>query len=204
MWSCVGLLMGLWFMAPSQEVEPKTPSVKPCRADFSVLDRETHRLSMRFRVSCPFDRKQFRLAFAQLEPSVVVGDSRPQEFSVDLGRIVEHPWLSTALATAALNSKEWDSKLGKPRQRNINQYVGALLRASGVLDSLLPDWALQSARAEKVLVQPASKMVALGVTGRALVPYDAILWLHFVPDPLRPPEAGSKVPAVIPPAKLDE
>ena len=108
------------------------------------------------------------------------------------------------LARAALNSKEWDRKLGKPRQRNINQYVGALLRASGVLDKLVPGWALRSAAAEKVLVQPASQIPELGVSDRALVPYDAIVWLHFVPEPSRPPEIGTQAPAVNPPARLDE
>ena len=84
--------MGLWFIAPGQAVEPKIAEAKPCRAGLVVLNRETHRLSMRLRASCPLGREQFKLAFAELKPSAFAEDSTPEELSVEVGRIVEHPW----------------------------------------------------------------------------------------------------------------
>ena len=34
--------------------------------------------------------------------------------SIDVGRIVEHPWLSQQLAEAALRSPRWDAARGRP------------------------------------------------------------------------------------------
>ncbi len=198
--------MCLWslLLAPVQATEPKPPS--DCRVDLKVIERGPPRLTVRLRNACPMSREQLSSALAELKPSTFADAARPQELHVDLGRVLGYPWLSMALAKSSLNSKEWDRKAGKPRQRNINQYVSALLRVSGVVDGLVPGWTLQAVSVEKVLVQPVTKMTALGASSadKSLVPFDAILWLRLASDSTRREEAGAEPPAVIPPAKLDE
>ncbi|MFN0316054.1 MAG: hypothetical protein ACKVQA_13585 [Burkholderiales bacterium] len=203
-WCGLALVVGLMASSPSWGAERDIPVTKSCNATFLVENHDPRRLSLRLRAPCALGREQFKQIFAGLNPATLARDANHQEMSIGLGRVIEHPWLSVVLARAALNSREWDRKLGKPRQRNINQFAAALLRASGAFDKLVPGWVVQSASAEKVLVQTAGKMAALANNERALVPYDAIVWLHFLPDASSSQEAGTRAPAVNPPAKLEE
>jgi hypothetical protein len=40
-----------------------------------------------------------------------------------IGRLIDYPWLSQSLATAAYRDQGWDSKKGKPIAMDINKYV---------------------------------------------------------------------------------
>lgn len=194
------LTLSPWCVA---QTKPKPPA--ECRVQLSVVEQSPERLSVRARTSCPVAREQLRAALMDVAPSAFAGGAQPAELRVELGRIIEHPWLSTALARAALSSKEWDKARGAPRQRNINQLAGALLRLGGTLDDLPAGWTLKSVSVEKVLVQPARAMPELRAApgDKALVPFDAQVWLQYVPSNAAvaaPPAA----PTVIPPARLDE
>lgn len=194
-------LLPLWCAA---QTKPR-PAAVECRVQTSPVDQSAGKLTVRVRANCPVTREQLKTAMRDLAPSAFAAGARPAELRVDLGRIVDHPWLSAALARAALASKEWDKTQGKPRQRNINQFAATLLRLGGTLDELMPGWSLNAISTEKVLVQPARAMAELkAVPGdKAQVPYDAQLVLTYVAattDAVQAPAA----PAVIPPARLDE
>lgn len=185
------------------QTKPKPPA--ECRVQLSVVEQSPTRLSVRARTNCPVTREQLRAALMEVAPSAFAGGAQPAELQVELGRVIEHPWLSTALARAALSSKEWDKARGAPRQRNINLFAAALLRLGGTLDELPAGWTLKSVSVEKVLVQPARAMPELRTApgDKALVPFDAQVWLTYLPSvgaAAEPPAA----PTVIPPARLDE
>jgi len=190
---------------PRPGAPAKPAPAAECRAQVAVVEQNAGKLALRVRTNCPVAREQLKAALLEVKPSAFADGARPVELRVDLGRIVEHPWLSSAFARAALASKEWDKSQGKPRQRNINQFAGALLRISGALDGLAPGWTVQGVAAEKVLVQSARAMPELGVApgDKALVPYDAQLWVQFAPAPTGAAQTG-EVGTVIPPARLDE
>jgi len=193
-------LLPLWGIA---QTKPRPPA--ECRVQTSVADQSAGILSVRVRANCPVSREQLKAALRELAPSAFAADARPAELRVDLGRLVEHPWLSTALARAALASREWDKARGRPRQRNVNQFSGTLLRLGGALDGLVPGWTLKAVSAEKVLVQSARAMPELGVApgDKALVPYDAQLVLHYAAVAAPAGQAPTS-PSVVPPARLEE
>lgn len=190
---------------PRPAAPAKVAPAAECRAQVAVLEHNAGKLAVRVRTNCPVSREQLKAALLEVKPSAFADGARPVELRVDLGRIAEHPWLSSAFARAALASKEWDKSQGKPRQRNINQFAGALLRISGTLDGLAPGWAVQGVATEKVLVQSARAMPELGLApgDKALVPYDAQLWVQYALAPAGAPQAG-EAGTVIPPARLDE
>ena len=102
------------------------------------------------------------------------------EFSLFLGRLVEYPWLSTTLADAALQSPEWNGKRGRMRSHpnRINAFVMEILRANKDLQSILPDWEINSISVEKVLVGPTEKY-APQATRSGKAPFDAMCWLRY-------------------------
>lgn len=177
-----------------------------CRGQLSVLEQDAEKLTLRVRASCPLTRAQLQSALTEVRGGAFAEGARPRILNLQLGRIVEHPWLSTALARAALNSREWDRVKGKPRQRQINEFTSTLLRVGGGLSDLLPGWTLQAVSTEKVLVQPAQSMPSLAAArgDKSLVPYDAQLWLRYASDAPVPGTLPVPSPTVVPPARLEE
>ena len=139
----------------------ETRALPPCRGQLNVIDQDALHLSVRVRANCPLGREQLAVTLADLKSNAFTQAGRPRELRIDLGRMADYPWLSTALARAALNSKEWDRIKGRPRQRPMNDYANALVRVSGALEGILPGWSLQSVSTEKVLVQPIANIPAL-------------------------------------------
>lgn len=127
---------------------------------------------------------------ALLGQAFALGEPPDGRVSLDVGRIVEHPWLSQQLAEAALRSPRWNAARGKPRDEHENAAVARLIDEQ----HLLAPWAAMFARhglrvrntsVEKVLTGSVGKtrelapLAALpGVTGKRL-PFDAILWLQL-------------------------
>ena len=110
--------------------------------------------------------------------------------SIDMGRIVEHPWLSQRLAEAALASPRWDARRGRPRGESDNAAIAHLiderqLAAPWAAVFVRHGFALGNASVEKVgvgrvgttaeLAPLASQPAAAG----AKLPFDAILWLQL-------------------------
>lgn len=201
MWTLTpGLTRPVW------SADGKPVPITACRGNVSVLEQDLRQLTLRVRVSCPLTREQLQFALAEVRGGAFADGARPQILNLQLGRIVDHPWLSTALARAALNSREWDRIKGKPRQRQINEFTSTLLRVGGGLTDLLPGWTLQAVSTEKVLVQPAQGMPSLALArgDKSLVPYDAQLWLRYTSDAPAPGTLPAPAPTVVPPARLEE
>ncbi len=211
---CAGILRAtLWVLlccsvsaGAQNKPRPKSQPPVECRVQLGVVEQNEHKLTVRVRSNCPVTREQLKTALLDVKSSAFAAGAKPGELRVDLGRILEHPWLSTAFARAALNSKEWDKAQGKPRQRNINQFANALLRISGALEDLVPGWTLQGVSTEKVLVQPARNLPELAAApgDKALVPYDAQLWLIYAAGTAGTVQAPGAAPTVVPPARLDD
>ena len=109
--------------------------------------------------------------------------------SVSLGRIADYPWLSKALAEAAMKSPVWDPSKGRGRRTNDNASVASLIDTRRVLAPLASTFARWGATAragsvEKVLVGKVGETKELApLAGQKLaegkkLPFDAILWLR--------------------------
>lgn len=97
--------------------------------------------------------------------------------SLFLGRLVEYPWLSDALARAAAIDPAWDAKAGRARKGSHNEYVARWLERSeklaGIRQSLRTEgYDVTGVSVEKVLLRRAS-------SGRGRVPFDAMVWLRL-------------------------
>lgn len=145
----------------------------------------------RLRLSRPVDLEVSTRALDELLTQAFPQHALPSErISIDVGRIIEHPWLSRRLAEAALHSPRWDPARGKPRGGNDNSAV-ALLIDDG---KLVAAWAavfarhgatVRSASVEKVLIGRVGETADLAplaadpaAAGKRL-PFDAILWLRL-------------------------
>lgn len=111
---------------------------------------------------------------------------RPGEVfpSLFLGRLVDYPWISLALATFAATDSRWDRRKGQPIIGHSNGYVRAVLARRGMLapiDQVLAanGYRVRAVEVEKVLVarcrELGSRDTGLHCPGR--VPFDALVWL---------------------------
>ncbi len=145
----------------------------------------------RLRLEHPTDLETTTQALGELLAQAFARNAPPDgPLSIDVGRIIEHPWLSQRLAEAALHSPRWDADLGKPRAASDNFAVARILDEQRLVEA----WAfvfsrhglrVRSASVEKVLVGSVGKTAALeplaalpGAAGKRL-PFDAILWLQL-------------------------
>jgi hypothetical protein len=111
-----------------------------------------------------------------------------------LGRLMDYPEWSQALAKVAIKSPAWNSKRGRPSKisENDNHIIRSLLNKSAYpepLKSVFAEYGLTGciADVEKVLVFdaktifPASDVVFKYVSPRARLPVDAQIWLTLQP-----------------------
>jgi len=108
------------------------------------------------------------------------GDAK--EVSFAFGRIVQYPWISTALARQASASVCWDIGADRPYDGHENRYVAAALRGMPEFTALFPDWQIAGVSVEKVLIRPASELslpVGAPIPPTARLPYDAIVWVYL-------------------------
>jgi hypothetical protein len=112
--------------------------------------------------------------------------------SLELGRVVDYPWLSKALAEASLRSPVWNPDKGRGRRTGDNASVQSIVDARRLLAPLVMVFARHGAKAragsvEKVLVGEVGatpELAALAsnaVAAGKKLPYDAILWLRLEP-----------------------
>jgi hypothetical protein len=113
-----------------------------------------------------------------------------------LGRIVDYPWLSKALADAATKSPVWDGKKGRGRRGSNESAVKVIVDTRRLLQPLGPVFARHGAKArassvEKVLVGKVGDTEELApLAGQKLaegkkLPFDAVLWLRL--EKITPP-----------------
>ena len=105
--------------------------------------------------------------------------------SLYIGRLIEYPWLSRALAVSAWQDKAWDGKRGRSRYTDINAYVAKTL--SGEEHTMVFDetmarngYRIRNASVEKVLVGRFRDVPSYrNETAPGRVPYDAQLWFRL-------------------------
>jgi hypothetical protein len=151
--------------------------------------------SMRLRPGCALSLPDTSAALtALLQEAFPNGRMELDRASLELGRIIQYPWLSKSLAEAALRSPVWDPKRGRGRRGDDNPAVASMVDTRRLLLPLVPTFARFGVRAragsvEKVLVGEVGEtqeLAALEKTPTAAgkkLPYDAILWLRL--EPLR-------------------
>lgn len=113
-----------------------------------------------------------------------------------LGRLMDYPEWSRALATAAEKSLSWNSKRGRPAKtaESDNQRIRLLLNGPAYPKSLLALFAKYQLAAtisdvEKVLVFKAKDIwpdrtaIPKGISPEARLPVDAQIWLRLEPAP---------------------
>jgi hypothetical protein len=108
--------------------------------------------------------------------------------SLFIGRLIDYPWLSQYLASAAYKDDGWDAKRGKPVAMDINRYVAQLLSRKELLAQLETVFAEGGYRiigvsAEKVLVLGFREVpLYQGDMAPGLVPFDAMVWFRLEKD----------------------
>lgn len=160
----------------------------PCGTTHEIRDDGR---SMRLRPGCPLSLADTSVALtALLQEAFPNGLMKIDRASLELGRIVDYPWLSQALAEAALRSPVWDPKKGRGRRSHDNPAVASMVDTRRLLASLAPTFVRFGVRAragsvEKVLVGKVGETQALAplekmpaAMGKKL-PYDAILSLRL-------------------------
>ena len=147
--------------------------------------------AMRLRLAGPTDLETSTRALTELlAQAFPQGAMPPERTSIDLGRIVEHPWLSQQLAEAALRSSRWNAARGAPISGNDNLAVMQLIDDDKLLAAWVPIFGrygvrIRNASVEKVLVGrvgETEELAPLAKNPSALgkkLPFDAILWLRF-------------------------
>lgn len=167
-------------------------AAEPCRTTHEISDGGK---SMRLRPGCPLSLADTSTALvALLQEAFPGGRMSVDRASLDLGRIVEYPWLSKALADAALRSPVWEQKKGRGRRSDDDPAVASIVDARRVLAPLIPTFYRFGIRAragsvEKVRVGEVGKtpeLAPLEETPTAMgkkLPYDAILSLRLEPLP---------------------
>jgi hypothetical protein len=101
--------------------------------------------------------------------------------SLALGRLIDYPWLTQQLITAAASDPNWDNARGKPRAAGMNAYVSDLLArtpAIAELDAALRKggYRITKLSVEKVLVGAGADLpVPTSPAGK--LPFDAQVWL---------------------------
>lgn len=113
----------------------------------------------------------------------------PQLDSLALGRAVSYPWLSRAIADAALASPGWAVRAAHAKPGRRSALAAPILRAPALRDRLALPFAgsryvVTNLSYEKVLFGRASEHatnVPVG-EGDVLVPFDAQLWLRLAPS----------------------
>jgi hypothetical protein len=113
-----------------------------------------------------------------------------ERISIDVGRIIEHPWLSQRLAETALHSPRWDAARGTPRGGNDNSAVAQMIDDANLVAAWAAVFAhhgatVRNASVEKVLIGRVGETAELAplaadpaAAGKRL-PFDAILWLRL-------------------------
>jgi hypothetical protein len=120
-------------------------------------------------------------AFSKADPPKLEGTY----LSLFLGRLIDYPWLSAHLASAAAGDHLWNRERGKPVSMDINRYVALLLSSKHVTAQfeeplLNRGYRIASVSVEKVLVggfRDIPQYKGKAVSGK--FPFDAMVWFRI-------------------------
>jgi hypothetical protein len=131
---------------------------------------------VRLRPGCPVN---YAATHAGVRAALKLTAGKP-EVRLLLGRMVDYPWLSRAIARQASSSRHWDTVEGTARGGSDNAYVAMALRGMPEFTALFDDWRIAGVSVEKVLRKPAAQLpLAQGapLPPQTLLPFDAIVWV---------------------------
>jgi hypothetical protein len=179
----IAFVVGLVPISIHAEPEPTSA----CTPTHEIRDDGTLRLRAGCKLSLAETAAGLDALLAEAFPSGRMTESRA---SLELGRIVDYPWLSKALAEASLRSPVWNPEKGRGRRTDDNPAVASIVDTRRLLAPLTTVFARHGVRAragsvEKVLVGEVGETPELAplasnqaAAGKKL-PYDAILWLRL-------------------------
>jgi len=189
--SAAGLLIVLAFhvvRASSQERVILSEQAGECRL---TVEADDHWRTLRLRAlhpqykNCHIDRDSMLQILGRALSDDAVARPEGAYSSLFIGRIIDYPWLSQYLATAAWRDRGWNSKRGRPRSAEINTYVAALLSRRELLAQLTPafcdsGYEIVGVNVEKVLVGTFRDVPDhSGAVQAGRVPFDAMLWFRL-------------------------
>lgn len=175
--------------------ETCTPHVRTS-ADGTTASLRPHHTDL---LACQIDEPAYQRV---IQDWLATRDDAAPLHGISLGRVANLPWLSAALATAALQHPRWNARRGRVRHGDINAFVAALLSDPAMRERLQAPfsdtgWRVTGVSVEKVLVLPAREVfpetegsnasaggantggTSTGGNRGAKVPFDAQLWLHL-------------------------
>lgn len=183
---CLGSVFSLSAgIALSQEITIISFEVGECKLSVEADDK-WHTLRLRaFDPSykgCRIDRESMvtilEAAFAKTQPPKLEGTYS----SLSIGRLIDYPWLSRYLASAAYGDRGWNARKGKPASGDINGYVAKLLFKKELTEQLEKAFAkggysIAGVSVEKVLVGSFRNVpFYTGKISPGRVPFDAQVW----------------------------
>jgi hypothetical protein len=187
----VGLLPLLALSSAPLAYQERLVLAEPAGACTLRLEADDGARTLRLRVSpegppCRVDRET---VMAFLGKAVARAKPRPggAYTSLYVGRLVDLPWLSEHVASAAARDAGWDRRQGRPVRGDANGYVAAILSRPDVtapFDAAIrgAGYRIRSASVEKVLVRDLREVTPEGDSGRrGKVPYDAMTWFRLEP-----------------------
>lgn len=185
------LLLALLGVKPAWADEIFSLALPECRA--GIERRSTEPGVLRVRTDCDLSMDSLSKLLREGLP-IFFAENSPPVNAVGLGRLMNYPQWSRALARAAADSKAWDRRRGRPAKppRHENQVVTALLNQSAYLGDLRAVFLRYSLKAcvagvEKVLVFRAEDIFrndlpdSLKLAAGDLLPGDAQVWLTLQP-----------------------
>jgi hypothetical protein len=175
-------------MASSQEQVIVSLKVGECDLRVESIEKE-HVLRVRAHhpkyVGCHIDKNS---VVSVLTAAFLKSDSPRLEgnySALSIGRLIDYPWLSESLATAAYRDQGWDSKKGKPVAMDINKYVSQMLFKKELIAEIEAVFEKGGIRVvgvsvEKVLVGGFREVPFYqGKIYPGRVPYDAQVWFRL-------------------------
>ncbi len=186
----LGVILGFSLfgtMASSREQVIVSVKVGECDLRVESIEKE-HILRLRAHhpkyMGCHIDKNSMvsvlTAAFRKNDPPKLEGTYS----ALFIGRLIDYPWLSQYLATAAYRDQRWDSKKGKPATMDINKYVSQKLFQKELIAEIDAVFEKKGVRivavsVEKVLVGSFREVPFYqGKIYPGWVPYDAQVWFR--------------------------
>ncbi len=111
--------------------------------------------------------------------------SKTEYTSISMGRIIEYPWISKALADSAADDPRWSTETGKLKDITVHEFTAELLNRTQIVNTInehlkLIGHKISGIRVEKVLISTGKPMnFPSWIDQKTRVPFDAMLWFKL-------------------------
>lgn len=185
-----GLVLVFFLIAPVEPYQAQVIfSMEAGKCSLTVeSDNQSHTLRLRVHPEyndCHISKdamlSALKTAFSKTAPPKPEGSYS----SLYIGRLIDYPWLSQYLATAAYRDTRWNKKRGRPIALDINKYVANILSRKEITAQIeealaASGYRVISTTVEKVLTGDfRSVPLYQGEMPPGKVPYDAQVWFRL-------------------------